>query len=228
VRLVLGDDQRLFIDALAVALGRHGVTVAALATSGEEVLSAVGRYRPDICLLDAGFPGSSGLDVLPTMRRQYPGVKVVMLSASSDPQIVSASMKYGAAGFLRKDQEVAKIVGALALVQAGEHVVDDDLLRTLVRQFGPRAGGEQDWLLTFLTSREHEVLMRMMEGECTKQIARSLAIAQSTARTHAQNVLAKLGVHSRLEAATMVAQAGMTGGSARHYPAPSARAAGGS
>jgi two-component system, NarL family, nitrate/nitrite response regulator NarL len=227
VRLVLCDDHRLFIDALAAALTRHGLTVAALATSPEEALALVATHQPDICLLDARFPGSSGLDALRVISGRYPRVKVVMLSASSDPDVVSAAIDGGVAGFIRKDQRVADIVHVLARVWAGERVLDADLLRGVVRSLHRPVNPDGHWLLGFLTSREQEVLMLMMEGECTKQIARSLAIAQSTARTHVQNVLVKLGVHSQLEATTMVARTGVFGRPGRYSLGTSAQAAGG-
>lgn len=208
MRLVLGDDHRMFIEALAVALTRHGVTVAELATSPEEVLSGVARHQPDICMLDVLFRAASGLDVLQVIRRCYPRVKIVVLSASSDPYLVSAAIEAGVAGFIRKDQRVADIAHALARVRAGERVLDADLLRSAVRRLRLPVAHSRNRLLETLTVREQEVLMRMMEGECTKQIARSLAVAQSTARTHVRNVLVKLGVHSQLEATTMVAHAG--------------------
>jgi DNA-binding NarL/FixJ family response regulator len=215
VRLVLGDDHLLFIEALAVALDRRGMTVAALATSPEEVVSAVARHQPDVCLLDAFFPGSSGLDAVRVIRLRYPHVKIVMLSASSDAGVVSAAIEDGVAGFIRKDQHVADIARTLTRVWAGERVFDPDLLRAVVGSFDRPAAAHGDWLLD-LTLREQEVLMRMMDGECTKQIACSLAIAPSTARTHVRNVLVKLGVHSRLEATTKVTQAGLVGWSGQY------------
>jgi two-component system, NarL family, nitrate/nitrite response regulator NarL len=211
MRLVLGDDQRLFVDALAVALAGHGLTVAAVATSPEEILAAVARYRPDVCLLGARFPNSGGLEVVRAIGGRHPAVRVVMLCDSSDPAAVSAAIKGGAAGLIRTDQRVEDIAHALTRVWAGERIIDGDLLRAMSRSFHRPACGDNGWPLGFLTSRELEVLMRMMEGECTKHLARSLEIAQSTARTHARNVLAKLGAHSRLEATAIAAKAGLPG-----------------
>jgi two-component system, NarL family, nitrate/nitrite response regulator NarL len=134
-----------------------------------------------------------------------------MLCAASDPEVVSAAIKGGAAGFILTDQRVEEIAHALIRVWAGERIIADDLLRAMSRSFHRPACGDNGWSLGFLTSREQQVLMRMMEGECTKHVARSLEIAQSTARTHARNVLAKLGVHSQLEATAIAAKAGLRG-----------------
>jgi two-component system, NarL family, nitrate/nitrite response regulator NarL len=210
VRVVLGNQHRLFLDALTEALSQEGVIVAAQAASPREVLAAVARHEPDICLLATSFPGSSGLEILRVIRRRHQAVKVVMLSDTSDPVIVARASDAGAAGFIWKDQRITEIVRALTRVLAGEWALGTALSAPGAGHFGSRVSGG-DCLLRLLTMREQEVLMLMMEGESTKQIARSLAIALSTARTHVQSVLVKLGAHSRLEATSMVARAGVLG-----------------
>ena len=206
MRIVLGADHRLFIEALAAALTQEGVTVAALATSPSDVLAAIARHQPDICMLATRFRISGDLDVLRTICSRYPQVKVVILADSADPATASAAIEMGAASLIRKDQHLSDIVRALARVRAGERALDTDLKRNRTRHFGFPATGDSDWLPRLLTLREQQVLVLMMEGESTKQIARSLAITLSTARTHVQSVLVKLGAHSRLEATSMVAQ----------------------
>jgi DNA-binding NarL/FixJ family response regulator len=122
-----------------------------------------------------------------------------------------AAIEDGAAGFISPNCHIADIVRALLRVRRGEQVFDGALLEDVVPAFrlpGPDGG---DWLRDRLTSREQEVLMRLAEGECTRQMACSLAIAESTVRTHVQNVLVKLGVHSRLEASTVIAESGVLG-----------------
>jgi two-component system, NarL family, nitrate/nitrite response regulator NarL len=182
--------------------------VVAQATSRREVLAAVARHEPDICLLASSFPDSSGLDVLHVIRRRHQAVKVVMFSDTSDAMIVARASDAGAAGFIWKDQRIAEIVRTLTRVLAGEWAPGMALSAPGAGRFGSQAS-DGDCLLRLLTLREQEVLMLMMEGESTKQIARSLAIALSTARTHVQSVLFKLGAHSRLEATSMVARAGV-------------------
>jgi len=210
VRVVLGNQHRLFLDALTAALSQEGVMVVAQAISPREVLAAVARHEPDICLLAASFPGSSGLDVLRVIRRRHQAVKVVMFSDTSDPMIAARASDAGAAGFISKEQRVAEIVRTLTRVLAGEWSLGTRLTAPGADRFGSQVSGG-DCLLRLLTMREQEVLMLMMEGESTKQIARSLAIGLCTARTHVQSVLVKLGAHSRLEATSMVARAGVLG-----------------
>lgn len=220
MRVVLGDGQRLFIDALAAALTQNGVTVAALATSPQEVLTAVARHQPDICLMATRFSMQASFGVLGVICRRYPQVKVVMLADSTDPAAASDVINSGAAGLIRKDQHLFEIVRTLAEAGAGERSLDTDLTHPRPRALTPRVTSDSDWLLRLLTMREKEVLMLIMEGQSTKQISRSLAISLSTARTHIQSVLVKLGAHSRLEATSMVARSCLIGISGQYSLGP--------
>ena len=223
MRIVLGDGHRLFIDALAGALARDGVTVAALATSPQEVLAAVARHRPDICLMATRFHTCG--NVLGLISGRYPQVKVVLLADTADPAAAADAMASGAAGLIRKDQHLTEIIHTLADVRAGGQAPDPDLPQPGPRGFRSPVASDSEWLVQLLTLREQEVLMLIMEGQSTKQIARSLAISLSTARTHIQSVLVKLGAHSRLEATSMVARSCLLGISGQYSLGPPARQA---
>jgi len=223
MRIVLGDGQRLFIDALATALTQNRMTVAALATSQQEVLAAVARHQPDICLMATRFSRYGSFGVLGVICARYPQVKVVMLADSADPAAASDVVNRGAAGLIRKDQHLSEIVRTLAEVGAGVRSVDTGLTHPQPRELNPRVASESDWLLRLLTLREQEVMMLMMEGQSTKQIARSLVISLSTTRTHIQSVLVKLGAHSRLEATSMVARSCLIGISGQYSLGPPLR-----
>jgi len=209
VRLVICDRHRLVADSLAAVLVQRGVEAAAVATSAEEALAAVAANQPDLCLVAASLPARGGLGVLRAMGERHPQVKVVLLVGTSDAVLESAAIEGGAAGLILKDQHVEDILHALARVKSGERVFDSRLLGAVVRPLCRARDRNRLW--DALTMREQEVLMRMMEGECTRQIARSLAISVNTARTHVENVLAKMGVHSRLEATVVAARSGLPG-----------------
>ena len=225
MRIVLGDSHRLFIDALAGALAQDGVTVAALATSPQELLAAVARHRPDICLMATRFHTCGNFGVLGLIRGRYPRVKVVLLADTDDPAAASEMISSGAAGLIRKDQHLTEIIRALAHVRAGEQALATDSPPPVPRDLRSPAASDSEWLVHLLTLREQEVLMLIMEGQSTKQIARSLAISLSTARTHIQSVLVKLGAHSRLEATSMVARSCLLGISGQYSLGPPAKQA---
>ena len=203
MRIVLCDDHRLLAEALATALRAHGHEVVAVAVTPELGYQAVVEHRPDVCLLDLTFPGASGLDVIARITAAHPGCKVLMLSGRADPDLVSAALEAGAAGFVLKQQGLERIQLALDSVFAGQAVIDPTLLEVALTVPAPRLGTERQ-RLSSLTPREREALHRIVEGGSTKEIARAMRVSQSTARTHVQNVLMKLGVRSRLQAVALV------------------------
>jgi two-component system, NarL family, nitrate/nitrite response regulator NarL len=210
VRLVICDDQRLLIEALAAVLTARGHVVEAVAYTPEEAVRAVASYDPDVCLLDVNLLGATeGIDVARRLRAEHPRTKVVILSALGEPSVVAEAIDAGVAGFVSKGLTVDSILSTLERVEAGEMAVEPDLLRAAVRQGSRAAHREHDGLLTYLTPRERYVLLLLVDGHSTAEIAQKMAISPSTARTHVQNVLVKLGAHSRLQAASMIATRGL-------------------
>jgi two-component system nitrate/nitrite response regulator NarL len=207
VRLLLCDDHQLFLEAMAPALTAHGHEVVGTATALEGVLDAVARSAPDACLLDLRFPEGTSIQVMRQVREAHPRTQVLMLSATEDPRDVAAALDAGANGFVRKDSPLDAVLSALRRLQAGELAVDPELLRAALRV--PHAAlSREPEVLKHLTQRERDVLDRLVSGETTAEIAASLGIARSTARTHVQSVLVKLHVHSRLQAAALMRSLG--------------------
>jgi two-component system nitrate/nitrite response regulator NarL len=202
VRLVLADPHRLVIESLAAALTRRGCAVLALATSARGAFTGLAEHQPDICLLGTRFPTCSGLGVLRVIRMRHPGIKVVMLADRQDSGLTAAA-RSGAAGLITQDCHISDMMRVLVRVRRGE-MAFGGLAKTVARDSRLPVDG----LPRQLTSREQEVLLQMVDGGSTQQIAHSLDITEATVRTHVQNVLVKLGVHSRLEATTVVAESG--------------------
>ena len=208
--LVIGDAHRLLLDALALALLDRGFQIRAAATSGAEVLDAVLEFHPEVCLLELHLSDGSALDVIGRIHAQAPGVRVLVLSADADPASVAAAIEVGAGGYVTKDQGIDAIERALARIMGGELVLTPALSRDTLRHLR-RERDEQPDPLRWLTQRERQVLERLTEGDGTAEMARALGMASNTARTHVQNVLDKLGVHSRLEAVAVAYRAGLVG-----------------
>jgi two-component system nitrate/nitrite response regulator NarL len=205
MRLLLCDDHRLFVEPLAAALARKGHDVV-VAHTPARALAAVAEHRPDVVVLDLRFPQGSGLDVLGELRTRNVTCPVVILSASVDVDDLTRAARAGAAAFLRKDQPVAAILDALRRVAEGRPAPTPPVLRQRVRS----AEHERVRRLVHgLTERERQVLRLLVKAEDTTEICRSLGVGASTARTHVQNVLLKLGVHTRLQAVALVVSSGM-------------------
>jgi two-component system, NarL family, nitrate/nitrite response regulator NarL len=202
MRLVLCDDHRLFLESLATALSAHGHHVVT-STNPEEAVTAVQESDPDVCVLDIQFPDGSGLEAARVVRQRFPRTRVLMLSASVDAAAVDVALEAGASGFIRKDQPVALVLKAIERVSLGQTAIDP--VPTKAGSRGTRgAEREARRLFRSLTARERQVLRHLMQADDTMLIAERLSISPSTARSHVQNVLIKLGVHSRLQAVTLV------------------------
>jgi DNA-binding NarL/FixJ family response regulator len=207
VRLVICDDHRLLLDTLGSALADRGYTIDGLVTTADDVVRIVRERDPDIAIIDVHLAAGTGLTAAATIVRDHPRTKVLMLSASPAAEVVVASLEAGAAGFVRKDQTIDGIVRRLEQVAEGVAAFELGMLRRAVSGAGD--GGEAQRMVRQLSRREREVLALLVEGRDTAQMARALHIADSTARTHVQNVLVKLGAHSRLQASAIAVQMGL-------------------
>jgi two-component system, NarL family, nitrate/nitrite response regulator NarL len=198
MRLVLCDDNRIFCEALAVALEARGHRALAIATADESV-AAVARYQPDACLLDLRFhSGGDGLGAARMIRDRYPETAVVVVSGRADKAMSLAARKIGVAGVFGKDQELDRIAAALDVIAAARSA-------SVAGQPGPRTQPDEE-LLAALTPREAEVLRRITAGQGTRKMAGEMNVTTETLRTYVKNVLAKLGAHSRLEAAALASK----------------------
>ena len=202
MRLLVCDDHRLLLDALSIALTDHGHTVVATAIDPDDAVEAARQHQPDACLLDVNFPGANGLNAIGRIHAVSPDTKVVMLSGSISKSLVANAIAKGAQGFVGKEKPVGDIINALEIAHQGHLAVDLLLLQEALR---PQAQNDDPlWMLKFLTDREWEVMRCIMDGLSTEQMAGQLGVRRSTARTHVQNLLTKLGVHSRLQAAALM------------------------
>jgi two-component system, NarL family, nitrate/nitrite response regulator NarL len=202
MRLLICDDHRLFLTALSMALTDSEHTVVATALDPDEAVKAAREHQPDVCLLDVSFPNANGLNAIGRIHRVSPHTKVVILSGTVNRDLVANAIAQGAQGFVGKEQPVGVIVEALDMAYQGDLAVDPLLLQEVldpqVRFDDPLKG------LELLTDREWEVLHFILAGLSNDQIADRLGVRPSTATSHVQNMLTKLGVHSRLQAAALM------------------------
>jgi two-component system, NarL family, nitrate/nitrite response regulator NarL len=204
MRLILCDDHVMLAEALAAALAGRGHEVLAVTSTPAAAVTAVRSHEPDICLLDLFFHGEqSGLDAARAISGLRSHTKVVLLSAVSDPDTLCAAAELPVAGFIRKDQNVEEIARALDRIAAGDVLIAPGLRRTAADSRGrPRPPDPMDEL----TAREQEVVGRIVNGESTKHMAAAMNITPDTVRSYVRNILAKLGVHSRLQVAAMASR----------------------
>jgi two-component system nitrate/nitrite response regulator NarL len=198
IAVVLGDDHAIFVDALASVLPKKGFSVVGTGDSVASTVECVRRHQPDVCLLDRFFGDSDGLDDLGELLDAGERTKVIILTADGDAAGMRRAISAGAAGYVNKTCGLGALSSAIQAVVSGDTVVD------LPKPREPRWTGDPDAhrLAAHLTNRERECLGLIVDGARTPAMAQYLGVSPTTVRTHVQSVLTKLGVHSRLEAAS--------------------------
>lgn len=199
IDLVLGDDHTLFVDALATVLTQSGFTVGAIETTAAATMRSVQRLQPDVCLLDRHFSDGDALDIIGDLIAASARTKVLMLSADNDEDGIQRALCAGAAGYLHKGRSLTALTSTIRRIMRDEVVVDLPI-RPPVRRPAPDADAHR--LARYLTARERECLAMLVEGLSTRAMVNRLGVSSTTVRTHVQALLTKLGVHSRLEAAS--------------------------
>lgn len=205
--LVLGDDHTVFLDALSAVLTQRGFTVSAVARSAAETVEAVRQVEPDVCLIDRHFSaGDDGIEAIGEMVVVSPQTSYLVLSADRDNEGVMRALAAGASGYLHKTRGIAALATAIDRVTRGEVVVDVPVPLASRRSAPP---GDPRRLATYLTARERECLALLVQGLSTAAMVKVLGVSRTTVRTHVQALLTKLGVHSRLEAASFAVRHGL-------------------
>jgi two-component system nitrate/nitrite response regulator NarL len=205
MRVLICDDHAVFAESLALVLGEAGHDVVGVVYSPDDALRRLLETPADICLIDLHFPTGSVLAALPDLIGAVPETRFVMLSGSIDSETLESALAAGVRGFAHKGQQANEIMALLAQVHAGDVVVDP----AAGARMPPRPRSEAQRLAHYLTPREREVLTRLVRGENTASLASDMKITRSTARSHVQSVLTKLGVHSQREAVIAAARYGL-------------------
>ena len=212
IRVLLADEQALFREAVHVILEREpDLEVVSEAGDGMQAVNEAERIRADVAFLDVNLPNCDGLRAISMLHERLPSCAIVIVDGQEDETTLAEALRAGAAGYIAKTRPLSELIDAARAVHRGEMLVPSGMLRGLLARLF-RQRDEQDEALravSRLTRREREVLALLADGADNDSIAQALVISPQTARTHIQNVLAKLGVHSRLEAAMFVAQNGI-------------------
>jgi DNA-binding NarL/FixJ family response regulator len=180
------------------------------AAGGEEALALLRRWRiigeplPDVVLMDLRMPGMGGVAATEAIARTYPTVKVVVLTSFGEAERVHAALAAGAAGYLLKDADPEEVATAIRAAAVGEVHLDSAVARQLTRRMASPGVG-----LSALTAREREILALVAHGHSNRDIASRLFISERTARTHVSNLLGKLRLSSRTQAALLAIREGL-------------------
>jgi len=195
IRVTLADDHILIRAGLRALLqSLPNVSVIGEASTGHEAVEVVAREQPDVVLMDIAMPGLNGLDAAGRIVKQWPGVRVIILSMHANEEYVGQALDAGATGYLLKGAEPAELELALKAVMRGETYLTPSVSKPLVDEYLARRK-DQAGPLHDLTSRQREILQLIAEGSSTKAIAQKLNLSVKTVETHRSELMRRLGIH---------------------------------
>ncbi|HEY3016658.1 MAG TPA: response regulator transcription factor [Nocardioides sp.] len=198
IRLLIADDQALVRGAVAALLNLEGdIEVVAEVGRGDEVVAAVREYGVDVALLDVQMPGLDGIEAAAVLKREVPGVRVLVVTTFGRPGFVRRALQAGADGFVVKDTPARQLADAVRRVHQGLRVVDPQLAADSL------AAGDSP-----LTEREAEVLRAARDGQPVAAIAASVFLSPGTVRNHLSAAIGKTGAANRTEAIRIAEQSG--------------------
>ena len=204
IRILVVDDHPIVREGLVAVLeDEPDFGVAGAAGSAEEALALAGRLQPDVALLDLELPGMDGVQAIARFAAVSPHTRVLVFPAYDAGERVLGAIQAGARGYLLKGATAAEIARAVRTVYDGGSVLEPRIAARLMATAGPRPRAAA------LTDREREVLRLVAQGLPTKQIARSLSIAERTVKFHLASVFRKLGADNRAQAVALAAERGL-------------------
>ncbi|MCL4203602.1 MAG: response regulator transcription factor [Pirellulaceae bacterium] len=207
VRLILVDDQQVIRIGFASLLAGNDIEIIAEAANGLEAIEKTKQLEPDVVLMGVGMPEMDGFDALETIGAEAPGVKVILMSAYENPTYLSRAAALGAADFLWKDAPAEAFVDAIHRAARGEEPPTDSLLRQVRAELQSRPAPSLDGVP--LTKREYQVLRHLAQGLSNREIGMSLNMSIGTVKEHTENILRKLDVSDRTEAAVWAVRRGL-------------------
>ncbi len=176
-----------------------GLAVVGEGGDGAEAVALFDEHRPDVTLMDLRLPGMGGVDAIKAIRKKNPGARIIVLTTFDGDEDIYRALQAGARGYLLKGMDADDLTAAIHAVHAGRTYIPSEIAERLAERF---SGSE-------LTERETEVLRLIVGGNSNKEIGAKLFISEATVKTHVNNLLSKLGVSDRTQAATTALQRGI-------------------
>ena len=214
IRVLLVDDQTLFREGLRTLLStRAEVDVVGEASNGQEAIALVDALKPHVVLMDLQMPVMDGVQATAHLRQRAPGVPVLVLTTFDDDASLFGALRAGAAGYLLKDVSSETLIAAITAAARGEAFLQSTVTGRVVAAFARlmASGGERaEALVLPLSPREREILVLLGQGASNKEIADRLCLAEGTVKNHVTNILTKLDVRDRTQAALRARQLGLT------------------
>jgi DNA-binding NarL/FixJ family response regulator len=213
LRVLIADDQALFREGLRTLLStRTDIEVVGEAGDGEDAVALVDRLQPSVVLMDLRMPRLDGIQATARIRERWPGIPVLVLTTFDDDANLFGALRAGAAGYLLKDVSSETLVAAIHAATRGESFLQSTVTGRVVAAFAKLmegGGPKADALVMPLSPREREILVLLGNGASNKEIADKVSLAEGTVKNHVTNILTKLDVRDRTQAAIRARQLGL-------------------
>ena len=214
IRVVVADDHDLFRRGLTEVLEEEDdIDVVGHASDGREASEQAGTHKPDVVMMDLNMPGQGGIEATAYITQKWPEVKVLVLTVSEEPADLFRALGVGALGYVLKTASPSQIIDALHQVYQGWVVVSPAMAPRFMADLGnaPSKSSQASEISTQLTAREQDVLKLVARGMSNAEIAGELIVSENTVKTHVKNVLGKLQMKNRAEAAAYASRLGFLG-----------------
>ncbi|HJR19516.1 MAG TPA: response regulator transcription factor [Actinomycetota bacterium] len=206
IRVVVVDDHEMLVQGLRAALAMEGdIEVVASAGSVEDACASVRMHAPDVVLMDFELPDGDGAVATERIKADLPSVQVVMVTSFDDEAVLVRAIEAGCSGFITKHKAISEVASAVRAASSGEALISPSMLARLL----PRLRRKERGVGVDLTPREMEILKYLAAGMSNAAIAERLVLSLHTVRNHVQNVIGKLGAHSKLEAVATAVREGI-------------------
>jgi DNA-binding NarL/FixJ family response regulator len=211
VRVLLVDDHDLFRTGLRTLLVEHGVEIVGEAANGHDAVDLVKEHAPDVVLMDLEMPGQRGVDATKEIAAVAPLTRVVVLTISDEDSDVMDAVVAGACGYLLKDSTIQELLRGIKAASVGESLISPSIAAKVLQRVRASSPDMEaaETLLTVLSDRELQVLKLIANGKDNAQIAGELFISAKTVKNHISNILLKLSIENRIQAAVYAVRSGL-------------------
>lgn len=206
IRVLVVDDQDILVEGLSVILGKEeDISISGTAGNGRKAYELCKRNRPDIVLMDIKMPEMNGVEATKLIKKDFPEVKIIVLTTFNDDEYIYEALKNGASGYLLKDAPPAEIAKAIRVVYEGGALIHSEVAAKVIDRFSQMARGkaekQADPRVNLLTEREIEICRLVAEGRNNREIADVLYLSEGTVKNHITRILVKLELRDRTQLA---------------------------
>jgi len=197
LRVLLVDDEPLLLESLEIILTMNQMQIIGMAHDGYEALDVLSEHFCDLALVDLNMKGMGGIELIAHIKKDYPTIKILVLTTFYDDNNITRAIANGADGYLLKDSGKDAILGAISQIMNGRNVIDSKVMQRLAALMSGGPATSNPSLLDGMTEREQEICTLLADGLTNKQIAETLYISEGTVKNYISSIYDKTGIHDR-------------------------------